>query len=152
LRVSERTASSDASDTENDADDNTNYGSSGENSGNSNDRNSTAIRIARDASTVGAEEELALILTSVTAVHWDAETTTEGVANIVGAQVVVSASDVCVHATKNAIADIVGADALIIAEISRNRSVSATRSNIALINSASITIVASTSNILPPAS
>jgi hypothetical protein len=151
LRVSEGTASSDASDTDNDADDNPDDGSSGENSGNSNDWNSAAISIARGAGTVPAEVEFALISSTVAAVHWDAEATTEGVANIISAQVIVRASDVGVNATESTVANIGSADALIVAEVGGNRSMGATRRNIAFINGARIIIVASRGNILPSA-
>jgi hypothetical protein len=57
-----------------------------------------------------------------------------------------------VDTTKSAIASVVGADRLIIAEVGRNRGVDATRGNIALVSSTSITIVASSGNVLPSAS
>jgi hypothetical protein len=57
-----------------------------------------------------------------------------------------------VYATKSAIADIISANALIVAEIGGNGGMCAARGDIALINSARVTIVAITGNILPFAS
>lgn len=125
LRVSVGSTSTNASNAENDTNHNTNNGGSGEDGSDGDNGKSATIGIAASAGTVPAEEELALILSAVAAVHWDTEATTEGVANIVRAQIVVSASDVGVDTTKRPIADIVGAYALIIAEVSRNGSVGA---------------------------
>jgi hypothetical protein len=152
LRVSVCSTSTNTSDAENDANYNTNNRSSREDSGNSNNRNSAALDFSVRASTVLTEVKLALILSTIAAVHWETEATTEWVADIIRAQIVVSASNGRVDTAKSWVTGIICADTLIIAEISRHRSVRASRSNIALINGALIVVVASTSNVLPSAS
>jgi len=151
LRIGVGTTRTDASNAEDDTNNNANDGSSGEDN-TSNDGNGRAatVSLTEIAGSVDTIVKLALVFTSISAVYGDVETTTEGVANVVSAEVVVHASLIGVDAAENSVASIDGADALIIAILGLiHTGINAAEAHIALVESAEIVIIAVGSIALP---